>query len=105
MFHSTFKPGDRVVFEMEKHSTSPGPRASSIKPEPHGEGYYYRVDKYWIVKEVRNDGTVVLETRRGKRHVLPADHHGLRHANWRERLFLADRFPEPREESRSASGS
>lgn len=94
---STFRPGDRVVFEKEKHSTSPGPRAREIRPETHGDGYYYRVDKYWIVTGIRDDGRLVLETRRGKRHVIEPDHKNLRHASLLEKWLHADRFPTPQE--------
>ncbi len=88
----SFSPNDRVVYTREKHSLSPGPRAKNISPSPHGEMYSYEVDKYWVVRQVK-DGQLVLETRRGKQHSLPVDDSRLRKANLWERLFFANRFP------------
>ncbi len=85
--------GDPVVFRMPKRSSSPGPRAAKIDPEPHGEDYRYYVDKYWTVAETRDDGQLVLRTRRGKTHVLDPEHPELRPANLWERLFKKKRFP------------
>ncbi|MEQ1827706.1 MAG: hypothetical protein ABL921_17230 [Pirellula sp.] len=89
---STFSPNDWVVYTREKHSLSPGPRAKNISPSPRGEMYSYEVDKYWIVRQVV-DGEVLLETRRGKCHRLPANDSRLRKANLWERLFFSQRFP------------
>jgi hypothetical protein len=88
----SFSPNDWVVYTREKHSLSPGRRAKNIEPSPHGEMYSYEVDKYWIVRQVL-DGEVVLQTRRGKSHTLPATDARLRKANLWERLFFAQRFP------------
>jgi hypothetical protein len=89
---SSFGPNDWVVYTREKHSLSPGRRAKNISPSPHGEMYSYEVDKYWIVRQVR-DGEVVLQTRRGKTHSLPLQDARLRKANLWERLFFSHRFP------------
>ncbi len=88
----SFRPNDWVVYTREKHSLSPGPRAKNISPSPRGESYSYEVDKYWVVRQVQ-DGVLVLETRRGKQHSLPANDSRLRIANLWERLFFANRFP------------
>jgi hypothetical protein len=88
----TFSPNDWVVYTREKHSLSPGRRAKNISPSPHGEMYSYEVDKYWIVRQVYED-KVVLETRRGKMHTLPAEDFRLRKANFWERIFLSQNFP------------
>jgi len=88
----SFSPNDWVVYTREKHSLSPGPRAKNISPSPHGEMYSYEVDKYWVVREVK-DGELVLETRRGKQHSMPIHDSRLRKANLWERLFFANRFP------------
>lgn len=88
-----YKVGTPVVFRMSKRSPHPGPRAEQVQPEPMGEGYQYVVDKYWIVADIRDDGQLVLRTRRGKTHLFHADHPALRPANLLERLFKADRFP------------
>ncbi len=88
----SFSPNDWVVYTREKHSLSPGKRAKNISPSPHGEMYSYEVDKYWIVRQVR-DGLLVLETRRGKQHTLPTTDSRIRKASVWERLFFASRFP------------
>jgi hypothetical protein len=88
-----FKPGDPVVFRKSKRSSHPGPRAAHIDPEPRGEQYSYVVDKFWVVSEVRSDGSLLVRTRRGKTHVLRPDHPSLRRANLLDRLFRATRFP------------
>lgn len=87
-----FHVGDWVVYSVSKRSTHPGPRARDIRPEPCGEGYYYLVDKYWVVQEVR-DATVVLMTRRGKLHEVDASDPNLHPASWWERLFHSGMFP------------
>lgn len=94
-----FKPGDPVIFRKSKLSTRPGPRAEEIHPAPRGETYSYEVDKFWVVVETREDGTVVVETRRGKQHVIDANHPRLRHINLWERLFYRSRFPRVKRES------
>lgn len=88
----SFSPNDWVVYTREKHSLSPGRRAKNISPSPRGEMYSYEVDKYWIVRQVK-DGSLVLETRRGKQHSLPINDSRLRKANLWERLIFASRFP------------
>ncbi|NBB84580.1 MAG: hypothetical protein GVY28_14405 [Alphaproteobacteria bacterium] len=93
MLNRRYRQADPVVFRMTKRSGHPGPRAENIDPEPHGEGYGYHVDKYWVVAEVRDDGQLVLRTRRGKTHVVRPDHPSLRPANLWERLVKRGRFP------------
>ncbi len=88
-----FQPGDPVVFRKTKWSASPGPRAEQVDPEPRGEEYHYVVDKYWVVADVQDDGQLVLRTRRGKTHVIRADHPALRRPSWLQRLLHARRFP------------
>lgn len=102
-----FHPNDWVVYTREKHSLSPGPRAKNIAPSPHGELYSYEVDKYWIVREVR-ERDVILETRKGKIHSVSLSDPRLRKANWWERLFMANRFPAkgvPQQNVRNASAA
>ena len=94
MYEGRFKVGEPVVFRKTKRSPAPGPRAEDIAPEPHGEKYAYRVDKYWVVSEARDNGELVLKTRRGKTHVLPRDHPDLRRPNLLERLFKRHKFPD-----------
>ena len=88
-----FKPGDFVVFRVSKLSAIPGPRAQDISPEPRGEHYSYEVDKYWVVVESRDDGKVLLRTRRGKEHLLEQASPRLRRARWWELLLYRHKFP------------
>lgn len=92
-----YKPGDLVVYRVTKHGPRPGPRAENILPASKGEDYSYQVDKYWIVVEVRADGTIVARTRRGKQHVLDSHSPQLRPARWWERLLYGHRFPKLQE--------
>jgi hypothetical protein len=87
-----FAPGDWVIYRKTKHSEHPGPRASNVSPARNGDGYSYTVDKYWIVREVLSDGSLLLRTRRGKEHTVAPDDLKLRRANWFQRLFYRSRF-------------
>ncbi|HEX5103079.1 MAG TPA: hypothetical protein VFV87_04670 [Pirellulaceae bacterium] len=98
-----YRPGDRVVYTATKHSSHPGPRAEAVEPERHGEGYSYHVKKYWLVLDVRADGTLVVVTRRGKQRVIPTSDGHLRPARWWETFFLRSRFPQ-REEIQADNG-
>lgn len=93
MIRRTYKPGEWVIYRKYKHSTSPGPRARDIHPEPKGEGYTYEVDKFWVVVETREDDKVLLKTRRGKVQVIDCDDPLLRRVKWWERLLYRNRFP------------
>jgi hypothetical protein len=90
-----YRPGDRVVYTASKHSRRPGPRAEQLTPERNGEGYFYDVRKYWLVRAVGSDGTLTVVTRRGKERQISADDRRLRPARWWESFFLASRFPQP----------
>lgn len=89
-----FAIGDRVIYTRDKYSNRPGPRAKNVSPTPHGETYAYQVDKFWVVNEFLPDGSIVLQTRRGKNHVVSSDDPRLRKASWWERLIYSSRFPE-----------
>lgn len=84
--------GDWVIYRKTKFSSRPGPRAQNVLPARHGDAYAYTVDKFWIVSEVRRDGSLLLKTRRGKQHVVPSDDWNLRKANWWERWRFRNRF-------------
>lgn len=86
------KSGDFVVVKKYKASTHPSPRAKDIDPSNHGDTYSYRIDKYWKVVQVSEDGTLEIETRRGKRHRIDTQDQGFRKANLFDRLFHRDRF-------------
>lgn len=93
----TFRPGDFVIYRKTKHSTQPGPRAANVQPAPRGETYAYTVDKFWLVENVLEDGTVVAVTRRGKKNFVPAGSPMLKRANWLEKLIYRARFTALRE--------
>ena len=72
-----YRPGDRVVYTASKHSRHPALGPKQVTPERHGEGYFYDVRKYWLVRAVGSDGTLTVVTRRGKeRQVSSADDRG-----------------------------
>ena len=93
MLRGTIKVGQPVVFRKQKASDSPGPHAQAIRPCERGEDYRYFVDKLWAIGEIRDDGTLVLVTRTGKRHVIERDHPSLRRPTLLERLRYRMRFP------------
>ncbi len=97
MSSQKYKPGQPVIYRMPKHSTRPGPRAKKVEPARHGDEYSYTVDKFWVVGETRDDDTLVLYTRRGKRHEVKSDNPNLRHVRWWEWLLYRSRFPSLRE--------
>jgi len=89
----TYKPGEHVIYRVTKLSSSPGPRASDVTPEPRGEHYQYEVDKFWVVAQIPDEKHLVLKTRRGKEHLVDADDPRLRHARWWEWLRWRHKFP------------
>ena len=93
MVSTAFRPGDRVIYRKQKHSTSPGPRARDVDPAPHGEEYSYCVDKFWTVRERVDNDHLLLVTRRGKEHIVAATDPNLRHPHWWERLLYSSKFP------------
>jgi hypothetical protein len=86
MFARKFKPGDEVVYRKSKQTTQPGPRAQQIRPCPKGDNYTYTVDKFWVIQQVRDNGELVVGTRRGKTHVIEPSDRNLRHPTLWERL-------------------
>lgn len=86
------QPGDWVVYRKSKISPHPGPRAQDVNPNTKGETYSYTVDKYWVVEQVLDDGRVVLKTRRGKSHTIPATDPNLRRAGLLDWLLHRNRF-------------
>lgn len=88
-----YRPGDRVVYTTDKYTASPGPRAKNIFAAPCGESYQYQVEKYWLVSEVREDGTLIAKTRRGKLHTIACSDPRLRKATLLERLLRSRWFP------------
>lgn len=86
------QPGDFVIYRKSKQSTQPSPRAENIHPARNGDNYLYTIDKFWVVEEVREDGTVVAATRRGKRNEIHSDDPLLKRANLIERFLYRSRF-------------
>jgi hypothetical protein len=95
MFRWNLTRGEPVIYCKSKYSSRPGPRARAVEPSPRGEDYLYQVDKYWVVAETPNNDTVVLQTRRGKRHVVRRDDPRLRRPTIWERFRFGSRFPSP----------
>jgi hypothetical protein len=87
-----FEPGDWVIFRKTKFSQRPGPRARHVAPATRGEEYSYVVDKFWIVRAVRDDGALELVTRKGKLHAMSPDDPRLRPLRWWERWTYRRRF-------------
>jgi hypothetical protein len=88
-----FRPGAPIVYRVVETSTRPGPEARDIHPAERGELYYYLINKYWRVEEVRQDGWIVALTPLMEHHYLRRDDPNLRKANLLERLRYAARFP------------
>lgn len=81
----SFRPGDCVVFRKWKRTCRPGIRAQEVYPAPRGDTYVYFVEKIWRVIDVV-DGSLVLQTRRGKTHLVDADNPNLRRPTLRDRI-------------------
>ncbi|MEZ6133611.1 MAG: hypothetical protein R3C53_01750 [Pirellulaceae bacterium] len=94
MMSGKYRIGDRVVYTRHKYTSCPGPRAKNVFAAPNGESYEYVVDKFWVVRDVQPDGNLIVETRRGKTHVISSDDPQLRRANLLERLFKGRLFPQ-----------
>ena len=99
-----YQPGDRVIYLAEKYSQHPGPRAVAVQPETNGEGYSYQVKKYWVVLEV-HEGSLIVQTRRGKQRSVSTSDPRLRPARWWEKLLLSYRFPEQGQDHPADQGS
>lgn len=89
----TYHKGDRIIYRKSKMSEHPGPRAQQVYPSSHGEQYAYLVDKFWTVVDIREDGTLVVTTRKGKLHELQPEDPLLRKAGWKDCLLHGRRFP------------
>jgi len=87
-----FKVGEFVIVAKSKRSTHPSPQAKHIHPAQHGETYSYIIEKFWKVVQVFDNGTMEIETRRGKRHRVDMDTPLLRKAGFWDRLMYRHRF-------------
>jgi hypothetical protein len=92
LLHQGLQPGDFLIYRKPKVSCRPGPRARNIEASEKGDDYYYEVDKYWTVADVRDDELIAI-TRTGKHvHLQPHDVH-LRKAGLVARILHRNRFP------------
>lgn len=82
----SFAKGDWVVYCKTKYTTHPGRRAKNIEAAESGDSYSYSIDKFWIVANVLADGKLLLQTRRGKQHLIDADDPNLRPATLWDRI-------------------
>ena len=87
-----FMKGDWVIYCKTKYTRHPGQRAKDIAAAANGDGYYYLVDKFWVVSNVLADGKLLLRTRRGKQHRIDANDSKLRMATLWDRLRYRARF-------------
>ena len=85
--------GDLVVYQMTKQSSHPTLRAKAVAPSQNGEDYRYIVEKFWIVREITDQGELVVQTRRGKVRTITADDPNLKRASWWQRRINRGRFP------------
>lgn len=92
LYRHGIEPGDFLIYRKSKVSQRPGPRARNVQASERGDDYYYEVDKYWTVADVRDDELIAV-TRTGKQvHLQPQDEH-LRKAGLLDRVLHHSRFP------------
>ena len=99
MWKSNFQPGDEVVYRKSKQTTHPGPRAQHVRPAAKGDNYSYTVDKFWVVQKGRDNGDLVVTTRRGKTHVIDRGDRNLRRPTLLERLRYRARLAQLRQQA------
>ena len=92
MWRRSIKPGDCVVYRKLKQTTHPGPRARAISASLKGDFYSYLVDKFWVVRQELANGKLLVETRRGKTHVIDKRDPNLRRATLWDWLRHRARF-------------
>ncbi len=81
------------MYQVDKHTTRPGPWAKDVHPAPKGDFYRYSVDKFWRVAAVLENGQLRLVTRRGTEHIVAHDDPRLRKTNCGRDLFTGAGFP------------
>jgi hypothetical protein len=86
MLRQTYAKGDWVVYCKTKCTRLPGRRARDIRAAANGDNYSYSVDKFWIVADVFPDGKLLLQTRRGKKHIVDVYDMKLRRATLWDRV-------------------
>ena len=93
MSKTQLQTGDLVIYRQRKFGRQPALHARNIAPSPNGDDYSFTVEKYWVVSEVRDDGTLVAMSRTGKLRVLAQNDPLLTRATWMQRLLYRSRFP------------
>jgi hypothetical protein len=86
------QPGDHVIYEKQKWSSNPTPRAKWVRPDPRGDGYHYVVEKTWTVARETGEGMIEVVTPGGKRNVLQPNDPHLRKAGAIKAFLLALRW-------------
>ncbi len=99
-----FHVGDVVIYKKQKVSTKPGPRAHDIAPAVQDGKFAYVVDKFWVVTDVRDDGTIVARTRRGKEHQINPSDPNLRSVSWWDRFWNRSEYRQLVESARRSDG-
>jgi len=89
------KVGDPIIYRKRKSSEHPGPRAKQVFPLKNGDTYHYVVDKFWTVTNVREDGTLEVVTRTGKKHRLDQGDPNIHKPHLLEQVIYRSRFPQP----------
>ena len=106
MINSQLQTGDLVIYRERKFGRQPAPHARNIAPSPKGDDYSYTVEKYLVVSEVSDDGTVIVTSASGTQLTISRDHPLLVRATWIQRLLYRSRFnkqPEIRDSDRRAA--
>lgn len=93
MSKTQLQTGDLVIYRQRKHGRQPALHARNVVPSPNGDDYSFTVKKYWVVSEVRPDGTLVTTSNTGKQRVVDQDDPLLTRATWMQRILYGSRFP------------
>src|SRR5262245_32344603 len=92
MSPSLFETGDWVVYCKSKCEPHPGRRGKDIFAAGKGDRYVYSVEKCWVVADVLADGRLLLQTRRGKTHLIDRRDPKLRLATLWDRIRYRPQF-------------
>jgi hypothetical protein len=80
------KPGDYVIYQHYVHGNAPARHAKRIRPSLHGELYAYVVDELWVVRELREQGRLLLCSYNGQLRSIAASDPLLRVPTFLDRL-------------------
>lgn len=87
-----FQAGEIIVYCKPKYSTHPGRRARSVWANRKGDSYAYCVFKFWIVRKVLESGQLLVQTRRGKTHLIDPSDPNLRRPTLLQRIQFRSNF-------------